>query len=389
MFECERNNTATSKNGNLREPVPGFMTAAHAATRAAMSRRQLLRLGAACLGTAAMAGLTACGNGSSSAKNGELNIFIWSEYIPDDVVKKFEDNNGVKVNLSTFNTPEDMVAKVKSGEEGTYDLIMPSDYIVKQMIDEGLIQKMDHDKLKGLDNFGSQYMKQSYDPDNSYVFPYMGADCAIAVNTGQVKSKVEHYTDLLDPDFKGKVVTLDEYRKVIGMAAISIGMTMNETDDDKLAKIKEQTLKFKPSFGVYDSASSKSSLISGDCTLGYTYGAEIALAMEEVPDIQIVYPSEGCYVGLDNWALTKGAKNEENAYKFLNYVMEPETAAAISQAFPYVQTNTKAIDLLDDDFKNNKAKNVPAEVFENGFTLEPLSAEVLKKYQDIWTALKQ
>lgn len=337
--------------------------------------------------------LTGCGaEANSSAKAGsagELNLFVWTEYVPDSVIQKFEKETGIKVNVSTFSSNEDMLAKVKSESAGAYDIVQPSDYMVKQMISEGLLEKLDQTKLTNLKNIGSAYLNPSYDPGNVYSVPYQGGVAAIAVNTSKVKKDITSYADLFDPALKGTEVVLDDYRAVIGMTARSMGMSMNETDAAKLSKIQEKLLTLKDNVKLYDSDSPKSALISGDCTVGFCWSAEIALAMEENPDIKIVFPKEGPYVFMDNWCISKGAKNYDNAMKFINYMMDPDTSVMVSKEFPYLNPNAAAVKQMGSDYANNQAKNPPASVISSGEYVENLDTKTLAVYDAMWTKLKE
>ena len=289
--------------------------------------------------------LTGCGDKNSS-ENGELNIFIWTEYVPDSVIDDFEKEYGIKVNVSTFSSNEDMLAKVKSEDEGTYDIVQPSDYMVESMIAQGMLEELDQDALTNLSNIGSQYLNPTYDPGNVYSVPYQGGVAAIAVNTDKVSIDIEGYADLFDSSLQGQIVALDDYRAVIGMTERSMGLSMNESD------------------------------------------AEVALAMEENSSIEIVYPKEGAYKFIDNWAIAKGAKNYDNAMKFINYMCDPDVASKVMAEYPYLNANQTAVE-ANEDYKNNEAKNVPAEVFENGEFVQNLDTDTLSVYNDMWNKLKQ
>lgn len=331
--------------------------------------------------------LTGCGDKNSS-ENGELNIFIWTEYVPDSVIDDFEKEYGIKVNVSTFSSNEDMLAKVKSEDEGTYDIVQPSDYMVESMIAQGMLEELDQDALTNLSNIGSQYLNPTYDPGNVYSVPYQGGVAAIAVNTDKVSINIEGYADLFDSSLQGQIVALDDYRAVIGMTERSMGLSMNESDADKLSEVEEKLLTLKDNIAVYDSDSPKSSLISGDCNVGYCWSAEVALAMEENSSIEIVYPKEGAYKFIDNWAISKGAKNYDNAMKFINYMCDPDVASKVMAEYPYLNANQTAVE-ANEDYKNNEAKNVPAEVFENGEFVQNLDTDTLSVYNDMWNKLKQ
>lgn len=334
-----------------------------------------------------LAGFTGCGK--KSASNGELNIFTWTEYVPESVIEDFEKEYGIKVNWTTFSSNEDMLAKVKTESAGTYDIVQPSDYMVEQMIAQDMLMELDKDVITNIENIDSAFLDPSYDPGNKYSVPYQGGVAAIAVNTDKVSKEITSYDDLFSEDLKGSIVSLDDYRAVIGMTARSMGYSMNETDTDKLAKIEEKLLKLKDNVKVYDSDSPKNSLISGDCTVGYCWAAEIALAQEENPAIKIVFPKEGPYVFMDNWAVLKTAKNSENAMKFINYMLDSETSQKVSEEFPYLNPNAKAVEELGDEYKSNEAKNPPADVIASGEYVSNLDTDTLAIYDAMWTKLKK
>ena len=333
--------------------------------------------------------LAGCGSKSSEGKDGELNIFIWTEYVPDSVIEKFEKETGIKVNVSTYSSNEDMLAKVKSESEGTYDIVQPSDYMVEQMASQGMLEELKTDELKNLSNIGESYLNPSYDPGNKYSVPYQGGVAGIAVNTSKVKKDITSYDDLFDSSLKNSIVALDDYRAVIGMTARSMGYSMNETDPAVLSKIQDKLLTLKNNVKLYDSDSPKSALISGDCTVGYVWSAEIALAMEENPDIKVIYPTEGAYLFMDNWAIPKGAKNYDNAMKFIDFMLDAENAQMVLEEFPYLSPNTKAVEAMGEDYSKNEAKNPPAEVIKKGEYVKNLDADTLKIYDEMWTKLKQ
>lgn len=354
-----------------------------------MKKKRVLSIVLAVMLVSASFAFTGCGNGSGSGANGELNIFTWTEYVPEAVIDKFEEEYDIKVNWTTFSSNEDMLAKVRAEADGTYDIVQPSDYMVEQMIAQDMLMELDYDIIDNLDNIGEGYLNPSYDPGNVYSVPYQGGVAAIGVNTDKIDLEITSYDDLFDESLKGQLVVLDDYRAVIGMAARSMGYSMNETDEDVLAEIEEKLLTLKDNIKVYDSDSPKSSLISGDCTVAYCWSAEIALAQEENPAIEIVFPEEGPYVFMDNWAVLKGAKNSENAMKFIKFMLEPENARMVSEEFPYLNANEKGVELMGEDFINNEAKNPPSSVIASGEYVSNLDTDTLAIYDEMWTKLKR
>ena len=350
-----------------------------------ISRRDLVRGAFGLAAGLGLAGLTGCGSGVNSK---ELNIFIWTEYVPDSVLEKFTKETGIKINQYLFSSNEDMLAKVRTENEGTYDILQPTDYMVKSLIRQHMLQPLDQTVMKNKRYIGSQYLNQKFDPGNKYSYPYMGSCTSIAYNKSKVKKVPKSFADMLDPEFTGKLVTLNDMREILSVCALTVGLEGNETDDASIAKIAKQAEKFKSQFKVYDSDSPRNALVSGDCIAGVIWTAEIALAQRENPDIQVVFPKEGSGIGTDNWCIPKGAKHFDNACKFINFMMRPENAKVVSEDYPYVQPNVGAIKLLDDDFKNNPVENVPAWAFKAGHRTEALPPKVLRKYDKIWTNLK-
>ena len=337
----------------------------------------------------AMTALTGCGGTEKKADNGEINIFVWTEYVPESVFDKFEEETGIKCNVSTYSSNEDMLAKEKSEAEGTYDIVLPSDYMVQSLIEQGMVEELDKEALTNLSNIGESYLNPSYDPGTVYSVPYQGGVAAIAVNTAKIDKEIKSYDDLFDPSLEGQLVVLDDYRAVIGMTARSLGYSMNETDPDKLAEIETKLLTLKNNVKLYDSDSPKSALISGDANVGMIWSAEIALSMEENPDIKVVYPEEGAYVFMDNWMILKGCKNYDAAMKFINFMLDTESAQLVSEEFPYLCPNTAAVEAMGSDYSENEAKNPPAEVISSGEYVENLDNETLEIYNEMWTKLKE
>ncbi|WRS27229.1 spermidine/putrescine ABC transporter substrate-binding protein [Oscillospiraceae bacterium MB08-C2-2] len=325
------------------------------------------------------------GAASGSDKAGELNLFVWTEYMPGSVFQAFTEETGIKVNVQTYSSNEDMLAKVKASNEGLYDVVVPSDYMVKMMAAAGLLEKLDHEKLPNMANIGKAYLNQSFDPGNEYSVPYMGGVAALVVNKSVVTEEITSYKQLFDPKYASSIVALNDFRAVIGMTAKSLDYSLNTTDDAELAQVASAMEQLKPNIAMLDSDSPKSALLSGEASIGYVWNAEIAIAMNESEDFDVVFPEEGCYLFLDNLSVLKGAKNPENALAFLDFIMRPEISKMVSEEFPYLNPNEKAVELLPDSYKNSKASNIPPEVIANGEYVEDIGEDVAK-YDEIWTS---
>ena len=251
------------------------------------------------------------------------------------------------------------------------------------------METLDKDALTNLNNISDTYLDPSYDPGNVYSVPYEGGVCCIAVNTDKVEKQITSYDDLFDESLADSIVVLDDFRAIIGLTERSMGLSMNETDPATLSEVEEKLLKLKNNVKLYDSDSPKSALISGDCSVGAVWSAEAALAMEENPAIEVVYPKEGAYVFMDNWSVPKGAKNYDNAMSFINFMLSADAAKMNIEDFPYLCPNDAALEMMGDDYVANEAKNVPADVISSGEFVKYLDSDSLAIYDEMWTKLKE
>ncbi|MDR2708397.1 MAG: spermidine/putrescine ABC transporter substrate-binding protein [Elusimicrobiota bacterium] len=330
-------------------------------------------------------GFFAIACGSKKVNNGEVNVFIWTEYIPESVIEAFQDETGIKVNLATYSSNEDMLSKVKASQTSVYDIAVPSDYMVKRMIAEGLLSELDGASLQNFSNLDASYLNRDFDPKNLYSVPFMAGVAAVVVNKTMVSEEITTFFQLLEPKYKNSIVVLDDYRAVIGAVAKSLGYSFNTTSPADLKRVDSAMALLKPNVKLRDSDSPKTAMLNGETSIGYMWAAEIAIAMQEKPDtFEVVFPKEGAYLFIDNFVILKNAKNFENAKRFIEFILRPEISAQISEQYPYVNPNKEALKLLPASYLDNPASNVPPEVFKNGEFIKDVGQSI-EIYDDIWT----
>ena len=331
--------------------------------------------------------LTGCG-GNTSSKGGEMNIICWSEYIPDDVVQDFEKETGITVNETLYNSEDEMLAKVQSSAKDTYDLIMDGSQYYKPLLEAGIIEELDKSKLSNYKNLNEEYLATPEDPDAKYGVPYLGADLVICYNSDVIKDDIKGYNDLLNTAYKDSIVTIEDPRAVVGAALMAKGYDINDTSDEGLAAAAVDLAALKPNIHAFNGDSPKTLMINGECSIGLIYGAEAALAMDANPAIKGVYPEEGIYFGFDRLSIAKEGKNKDNAYKFLNYLLDAKVSAQISKEFPYLNPNKAALEYLDKDFLENPIKNMPDDVIKKASTLTDIGDDQTKVV-DVWNKFKE
>lgn len=317
-----------------------------------------------------------------------LNLYIWSEYIPDEVIKAFTKETGIKVNLSTYDSNEAMYAKVKLVGKG-YDLVVPSSDYVGLMRREGLLMPVDLAKLPNFKLILPQFTNLPHDPGNGYSVPYMWGSTSIAFNSKQLApEKMRRMVDLWQPELNGKLLLPNDVREVMGLGLKVLGYSINEKDPEHLRQAYEKLTALMPMVRVFDSDSPKQALLSGEVTAGVMWNGEAFVAAGENKAIHYVYPPEGFSLWLDSFCIPKGAEHIEAAHRFMDYVLRPKVAATISENMGYSTPNSKAFDFLPASMKKNAIFNPPPQDAARGEFLDSLDDATLKLYEQYWVKLK-
>jgi spermidine/putrescine transport system permease protein len=317
-----------------------------------------------------------------------LNVFNWSEYLPQSVIDKFEQTYNIKVNYSTFSSNEEMLAKLMAGG-GQYDIAVASDFMVEILKKQNLIQPMNTEALPNLKNIGSQFLNLPFDEENKYSVPYMWLAGIIAYDSSKVPDgAITSYADLWKPEFKNSLTILDDERAIIGMTLKRLGYSLNETSPEALKKAKDELKKLQPNVKSYDSDSPKTSLINGESKVIFAWGAEASLAKRDNPNVKYVIPKEGLFLQQDNFVIPEGAKNLKAAEQFINFIMEPEISAEISQYFPYGNPNTAAYPYIGDKIMKDEAVYPSNDEVKKGEYLKDIGDHVTE-FDKIWSEVKQ
>ncbi|APQ97103.1 extracellular solute-binding protein [Clostridium botulinum] len=330
-------------------------------------------------------GFTIFGNTAKTEKQ-VLNIFNWSEFLPQSVIEQFEKEYNVKVNYSTFSSNEEMLAKLMGGNV-PYDLVVTSDYAIEIMTKQKLVQPIDKNNVPNLANIDENVLDLAFDPKNTYSLPYMWGGNNIVIDKTKITKKITSFDDLWDSEFKNSMVILDDPRVMIGLALQKNGYSINSKNPKELQKAKEDLIKLMPNVKAFDSESPKTLLINGEASIGYVWGTEAYLAKLENPNLEVVLTKEGVIPQYDNFVIPKKAKNKKLAEEFINFIYKPEISAQVSEEFPYANPNKAAYPLMDKDKLNDIAVYPPREAVEGNELIKDVG-ETTKLYDDIWTEIK-
>jgi spermidine/putrescine transport system substrate-binding protein len=293
---------------------------------------------------AALALILSLPAGAASAAE-ELNLFAWTEYIPQSVLDGFTSETGIKVNYETFSSGEEMMAKLLSGAS-SYDVVQPPDYIAEALIKAGLLRELDLGKIPHLSNILPEFLHLPDDPQQRFTVPYMTGTVGIVVNTQAVAEPIRGYRDVFQPKYKGRIVVLNDNRELVTWALYVLGKSPNDLTPENIAAAKTVLADWLKLVRVFDSDSPKTSLLNGDVDLGVVWSGEAAILYQESPRFRYVLPAEGAHRFVDLLAIPTEATHVEAAHKFIDYILRADVSKKISDAFPYTNPNGAARRLL-------------------------------------------
>ena len=283
--------------------------------------------------------------GATGLTAAEVNLFGWTEYIPQEVLDGFTKETGIKVNFETYASNEELLAKLVAGA-GNYDLIQPSEYAAELMIRRNMLAPLDAKKIPNWKNIGPEFKGLAHDPADKYTVPYMTGTVGIVINTETVKDDIKGYKDVFQAKHKDRLVVLNDNREIVSWALDSIGKSANDVTPASLAAVRPILAQWLKLVKVFDSDSPKTALLNGDVDIGIVWSGEAALLWKENKKFKYVLPAEGAHRFIDILAVPATAKNKDAAMALINYILKPEVSRLVSAAFPYTNPNLAARKLL-------------------------------------------
>jgi spermidine/putrescine transport system substrate-binding protein len=321
-----------------------------------------------------------------------LNLYIWSEYIDPEIVEDFERQTGIDVRVGLYETNDEMIAKLQQGGGiSQYDVVVPSNNVVTEMVQLGLLQQLDHAKLPNLGNIKPRFRDPLFDPGNRYTVPYQWGTVGLLYRKDAVGDLEPSWSTILDPrKVPGRFVLIDEIRDMLGIALKSQGYAVNSRSPDEVRRAGEMVLEAKKSerfVGFDGGVGGKNKVLSRVADLAIVYNGDALRAMEEDPDVAFLVPHEGSILWLDTLAVPRQAPNPEAAHKFVNYLLSGPVGAKLSAYTRYASPNAAALALIDKADLNNAAIYPSETVMEQLEYLDHLG-DAARLYDEVWTAVK-
>ena len=317
----------------------------------------------------------------------ELNVYNWGEYINPEVLKKFEQDTGIKVNLSTYSSNEEMLAKIQGGATG-YDIVFPSVHMQDIMAKLDLLEKTDINQYEGFKNIDPAFLRAKSDPKGEYCLPYAWGTVGIMYNRTVLGKDITGWRDLIETvKAKGlKFTLLDDVREVMGVGLMLNGHSVNSTDPAELQQAADTIIAMKPYVAAF-TYDSRPMVVSGDVAAAHYFIGSMIDVFAHPKDLGYVIPEEGATMYQEDICVLKTAPNKENALKFMQFYTQPEVPALNMAQQTNGTANMKARALTPENIKNSEEINPPAETMKRLQIFQDLGKDI-RQYDRLWTKIK-
>ncbi|MEM0990389.1 MAG: extracellular solute-binding protein [Pseudomonadota bacterium] len=325
-----------------------------------------------------------------AAAEGKLSIYHWFEYIPQELLDKFEAETGIEVTMDTYDSNESMLATLKAGAMGQYDVAVPGDYMVAIMAAEGMLDTIAEGELKNKGNIEEQWLDVGFDPGRKHSIPYQWGSTSFMVSRDVFGGNINDTSIIFDPpeELSGKINVLDTQGELLALASIHLGIPQCSTDREQLKLLSATVEAAKVHWASFNSDGAKDVLVSGDAAVGMIWNGFGAKARAEGANVEYAYPKQGYVVWMDNVVLLADAPNRANAIKFMDFLLEPENIAQVSNFAQYTAGVKGVTPLLTEELKTSPEQNPPASAPAGTF-VEVCDEQTQALYDAIWTRLKQ
>ena len=349
--------------------------------------RKMKKFLSAALAALLLVGALAGCSGSSAGENGELVLYTWENMFPQEVLDGFTEETGIQVTYSNFDTDETMLARLETAKGGDYDLVIADDYIIETAIQQGLVQELDTSKLENYGSINPVYQGQFFDPEDKYTVPYGAGVQTIVYDPSVVDVDIQGYADLWDASLEDNVGIIGSFRVINGMALKVLGESYNTEDLAAIDAAGEKLLELAPNIRLIKDDNTQDDLLSGEVGAAVLYTSQVTLSKMANPDLEVVFPQEGIGFGIMAQFIPVNAPHAENAYKFIDYILQPEVAAQCFEYIGYYCTNLDAEQYISEEYRD--FLTLPEDIGSGSMEMiGNVSAEALEEHQKVWTEFK-
>lgn len=324
-----------------------------------------------------IAALPSCGNQDA------LRFYNWGEYIDESIFEDFTRETGIKISYSNFASNEEMYARLKGGGS-SFDLIIPSDYMIERMIREDMVEKINFDNIPNYKYIDERFRNLSYDPANEYSVPYMWGTLGILYNTEMVDGAADSWDIMWDENYRGQIIMYNSMRDSFTPALIKLGFTINTRSIDELHQARDLLIEQKPLVHAYMGDTVRDSMINREAALALMFSGDAVYCMEENPALGYSVPKEGSNIWFDSIIIPKGARNKEKAEAFINFLCRPDIALRNTEYIGFSTVNTGALEMLPPELLENPAYWPPQDVIDRCEIFLDLG-DFVREFDIAWT----
>lgn len=325
--------------------------------------------------------------------NISINVYNWGEYISDgsdgslDVNKAFEELTGIDVVYTTFASNEELYAKLKSGGV-SYDIIIPSDYMIGRMIAEDMLQPLDFENIPNFSMIDEKFVNPAFDPENKYSVPYTWGVVGLIYNTQYISEEDAQSWDILwDERYMGDILMFSNSRDAFGIALKKLGYSFNTTDEDEINEAAEILKEQKPFVQAYVMDEIFDKMQGEEAAVAPYYAGDAITMIEANENLAFSIPKEGTNIFIDSMCIPKSAKQKEAAEMYINFMLETEVAAANCEYIGYSTPHAEALKTLDEEISSNPIAYPDDETLENTESFLYLPKATSDLYDKLWTQI--
>ena len=345
-----------------------------------------------------LAGCSGGGDTSDSDNKRVVNVCSWGEYIDESLIDEFEKETGIEVNYQTVPSNEELYSMLKTGG-ANYDVIVPSDYMISQLIEEGMLAELNYDNIPNFSLIGDQFKNLTYDPENKYTVPYSWGTLGIIYNKTMVDAPITSWDAMFDTKYADQVLMINNSRDALGIALMDLGYSVNTDHEEELRAAYDRLATAKQA-GVYqafimDEIFDK--MESGEAAISAYYAGDYLTMRQNNPDLEFVIPEEGSNWFVDSMCILKDAKNVEEAEAWINFMASTDASLKNMDYIWYASPNQEALDRYPEYYEETYGEPLDMELYH----IMAASPEVLKNceaylvrpaatrtlYNDLWTDL--
>lgn len=360
-----------------------------------LTRRRFLKNSAAALSGLALSGCgwtlakvrSAPSNSGTSDK--KLYIYTWAGYTDEDLLNRFKAETGFEVVADVFDSNEAMLARIQALGGGAYSVIYPSDYMVRKMVELGMLTELDHSRLDGVDRLFPRFQNPDYDPGNRHSVPASWGTTGLIYNTKKLQPAPQNWNYLWahQPELSKRMTLLNDVREVMGATLKMLGYSYNSTNPQQIKQAYEKLAALKPSLASFTTDAWRSQILTGDLLLAMCVSSDANEVIPENRDLQYLLPRSGSSLWMDTLVIPTTAPNPEGAYAWINYMLQPEVTAQICQRLSFATPNQVAFNQLPPTFRNNPILFPPQSLLAKCDGIAPLPTKITELYESYWTKL--